>query len=87
MTSNPQDGRTTEAIFLNVSKNVVRLAAKGTDNVAVFRKVQGSWVSEECEPVIFTLAKKGSKVEVTFSDKEFICSVAFASRLIDVLLQ
>jgi hypothetical protein len=45
------NGKTTEGILVSRSENNIRVVLKGSDDVAEFASVSGTWVSEDCEAV------------------------------------
>ena len=48
-----KNGRKLQGILLSLGNDEVRVAIKGGDDAAVFRRISGVWVSEDCEVVTF----------------------------------
>jgi hypothetical protein len=67
-------------------EHTIRVAVKGGDDLLEFQDFNGTWISEDLEPVRidFEWQKHGRKVEVTEAD--CICSQELAARLIHLLL-
>ena len=51
MTISYRDGRSVQAALLSRDKNVLRAAIPGMDDVCAFERVNGTWISHDCEPV------------------------------------
>ena len=84
MTIHYRDGRTAEAVLLTLTDDVVRLAVKGAGDVEIFTKVNGTWISEQCEPVTLRLGKPQPPPPV-LREEDFICPAALAAHLADLL--
>jgi len=85
MTIRYPDGRTIEAVTLRRTDNFMRVAAKGCEDTAEFTRVHGTWISEDCEPVIMEYGQPGND-PTTLSEADCICPRELAARLIDLLL-
>ena len=85
MTIRYADGRTLEAVVLSRTDNTLRVAAKNTDDVLVFSDFNGTWVSEDCEPVRIEFAWQFHSLEVAVAQADCICSKELASRLMHLL--
>jgi len=85
MTITYANGTTLEAILVTRHEHTIRVAVKGGDDLLEFQDSNGTWVSEDCEPVQieFEWQKRGRKPEVTEAD--CICSQELAARLIHML--
>jgi hypothetical protein len=81
------EGRTAQAILLSRTANSVRVAVQGAEDIAEFRQVNGTWVSEDCEPVTieFALAQISDKPAVTLAD--CICPADLAAGLVKMLCE
>src|ERR1035437_392723 len=90
------DGRTLEAVLLartdntltvavKNTENTLRVAVKNTDDVLVFSGVNGTWVSEDCEPVRIEFAWQLHSREAAVAEADCICPKELASRLMHLL--
>jgi hypothetical protein len=79
------DGRTHEAVLLSRTDNTLRVAAQNTDDVLVFFDINGSWVSEDCEPVRIDFEWQRHSPEEAVAEADCICPPELASRLIYLL--
>lgn len=86
MTITYSNGTRIDAIILARDEQRLRVALKGSDDLADFTCLNGTWISEELEPVQiqFEWQKRGS--QPTLPETEFICSRELASRLIHLLV-
>jgi hypothetical protein len=80
------DGRTVQGAILFRSDNIVRAALKGGDDVAAFTSLNGTWISEDCEPVRIEFAWERLSRNEGVSETDCLCSNELASRLIHLLL-
>ncbi len=85
MTIRYADGKAIEGVTLARTDNLMRVAVKGCEDVAEFINVHGTWVSEDCEPVIVEYGLP-QNAPTTLSEADCICPRALAARLIDLLL-
>ena len=86
MTITYPNGRVRKAIVLSHEEHEIRAAAAGCDDVLVFTRIQGTWISEELEPVTFEFEWQLRAVPPTWSENEYICPKELADRLISTLL-
>jgi hypothetical protein len=78
------NGTTKEAVMLSRTPNALRVATQGSDDALELRQVNGTWITDDCEPVHVAFAwEMSSAPEVTEAD--CICSPELAARLIRVL--
>jgi len=63
--------------------DMMRVAAKGCDDAAEFIHVNGTWISEDCEPVTMEYGPVRSAT-TTLSEADCICPSELAARLIDL---
>ena len=54
-----KNGRTLQGILLALGDRAIRVAIKDADDSALFRFINGVWVSEDCEIVTFKFAEEG----------------------------
>jgi hypothetical protein len=85
MTIRYANGRTLEAVLLSRTDNTLRVAAKNTDDVQVFSDINGTWVSEDCEPVRIDFEWQRHSREETVAEADCICPKELASRLMYLL--
>jgi hypothetical protein len=85
MTITYLNGRTTEGILLSRNPKAMRVALKGSDDVAEFASVNGAWISEdsECVQVRFVWQRQIRKRRV--SEADCMCPKTLADRLIQML--
>ena len=86
MTITYENGTRLEAVLVARHEHTIRVAVKGGDDLLEFKQINGTWVSEDCEPVRieFEWEKRERKPDVTEAD--CICSQELAARLIHMLL-
>jgi hypothetical protein len=85
MTIKYLDGRAFEAVLLSRTETMIRLALEGADDVTELRNVNGTWVSEDREPVLIEFAWQRNARKPTIAEAECCCSRELASRLIRLL--
>ncbi|HUP04700.1 MAG TPA: hypothetical protein VMU19_11970 [Bryobacteraceae bacterium] len=85
MTIRYTDGRTQEAVLLSRTDTTIRVAAKGTDDVQVFTEINGTWVSEDCEPVRIEFEWQRQASLESIDEADCICSSELANRLLYLL--
>ena len=86
MTIQYTDGRKCEGVILSRQYNVVRVALKGCDDIAIFRNLMSTWVSEDCEPVRLEYEWEGLPQGEGVSEADCICPKDLASRMIHLLM-
>ncbi|PWU06918.1 MAG: hypothetical protein C5B51_11245 [Terriglobia bacterium] len=86
MTITYANGTKREAVLVKRHENTIRAAVKGEDDFVEFKDFNGTWVSEDCEPVQieFEWQRHERRAEVTEAD--CVCSQELAARLIQMLL-
>ena len=84
MTIRYSNGQAFEAILLSLTGGSMRDAQR-SNAVLELNQINGTWVSDECEPVHveFAWARRGPAEEVTEAD--CICPHELAARLLHVL--
>jgi len=80
------DGRSVEAAVLSRTADTMRVAVKDSDDALVLRCVNGTWVSEDCEPVEVQFHWQRQFPKMSVSESDYICSKELAARLIHLLL-
>ena len=86
MTIRYPNGKTSEGIILTRGEQTVRVAVKGSDDVCEFCNVNGTWVTEDLQPVQIEFQWQRRTPEPSTSEDDFICPQELASRLILSLL-
>ncbi len=86
MTIQYRDGKTIEAALVARTENTLRVAAPGGDDLLEFTNINGTWVSEDCEPVRIEFAWQRPAVKADVTEADCICPEELASRLIHLLL-
>ena len=86
MTIRYADGRTSEAVILARTEKAMRVAIKGSDDVAEFLSVDGAWLAEDLGPVQIEFAWQRHGLRNVVAEADCICPSQLASRLIDLLL-
>lgn len=89
MTIQYENGNEVEGILLSRSDdaggNRMRVALKDSDDVMEFSEVQGSWFTEDGEPVAITFEWQRRPRRVIPTEADCICPQELASRLVRML--
>lgn len=86
MTIQYRDGKMIEAALVARTENMLRVAPKGSDDALEFLNVNGTWVSEDCEPVRIEFEWQRRERKPEISEADCVCSQELAARLIHMLL-
>jgi hypothetical protein len=86
MTIKYANGTKIEAVIVTRRENTIRVALRGGDDVVEFTDLNGTWVSEDCEPVQIEFAWQRRECQIEYSEDDFICPQELAARLIEMLL-
>jgi hypothetical protein len=86
MTIRYPDGRTVEGAILSRTETAMRVAIRGSDDVAEFVAADGGWRSERLGPVQIEFAWQRHGQRNVIAEADCICPSELASRLIDLLL-
>ncbi len=86
MTITYSNGTRVEAIVLARQEDRLRVAIKDSDDLADFTLLNGTWVSEQLEPVQIAFEWQKRASTPTLPESDFICPQELASRLIHLLL-
>lgn len=73
------------AILLSRTEDTLRVAVPGEDDTLVFQCVNGTWISENCEPVCIEFEWQRKKRVNAPAEAECICNEQLAAALIDPL--
>ena len=72
--------------MLSREEHEIRAAAAGCDDVLVFTRIQGTWISEDLEPVTFEFEWQRRVAPQAGSEDDYVCPKELADRLIAGLL-
>jgi len=86
MTISYSDGKTLEAIPLARAGAVLRVAVKDADDALVFTDINGTWVSEDCEPVRIEFDWQRKPRQEAVTEADCTCPKELAARLIHLFL-
>jgi len=85
MKINYSDGRAVEAVLLTHTEGTLRVAVQGADDVMEISDINGTWVSEDCEPVVIDFAWQRLNRKPKINEADCYCSHELAARLIHLL--
>lgn len=85
MTIKYADGNAAEAMLLSRTDTTIRVAMAGADDVREFSNINGTWVSDDCEPVLIEFAWQRHDRKEAVREAECCCSRELAARLIHLL--
>lgn len=85
MTITYLDGGAVQAVLLTRAGDTIRVAIEGADDATEFRKINGIWVSDDCEPARIDFAWQQMSPEPAISEVDCCCSQDLADRLIGLL--
>jgi hypothetical protein len=81
-----RDEEPVEGVVLTRTEYKMRVAVKDADDAAVFVCVDGTWISEDCEPVEICFDWHRHKANEPISEANCICPKELAARLIHSLV-
>jgi hypothetical protein len=79
-----QNGQAAKAITLSRSENEMRLAMPGTEDVLELRRLNGVWVTSDCEPVSIEYPSHRADSGAV-REEDCICPADLAAHLIHLL--
>jgi hypothetical protein len=85
MTIKYANGNVAEAMLLSRTDTTIRVAMAGADDVGEFSYINGTWVSDDCEPVLIEFAWQRHDRQETVREADCCCSRELAARLIHLL--
>ena len=85
MTITYPNGTVQEAIALSHEEHEIRAVAAGCDDVLVFTRIEGTWISEELVPVTFEFEWQRRATSQVWNEDDYICPKELADRLISGL--
>ena len=74
-----------EAVLLSRDGDTIRVAIDGGDDATEFRMINGTWVSDECEPARIEFAWEHSDRQPAPTAEDCCCSQELAARLVQML--
>jgi hypothetical protein len=80
------NGSTVSATLLSQDENEIRAIAAGSDDVHVFKRVQGTWISEDIELVAIKFEWQAVAASPGPTVEDCICTKELAAHLIRLLL-
>jgi hypothetical protein len=86
MTINYPNGTVLPAVVLSRGEEEIRAIAPDCEDVLVFTRIRGTWVSEELEPVTIEFGHQTAATPAEYSDDDYICPKELAASLIQSLL-
>ena len=86
MTITYPNGVVLTAVLLAHNDTEIRAISPQRDDALSFTRVQGTWISEEMEPVTLTFEWQRGKTAPIPSEEDCICSKEHAAQLIRTLL-
>ena len=81
-----QNGAVIECITLFRTETRMRVAVHDREDSMDLTNIHGTWVTDDCEPVIMETGTTFFKTVVEYSDDEFICPRPLADHLISLLI-
>ena len=85
MTIHRADGHRIEAALLARHQHAVRVAVQGGDDAVEFKEWNGTWISEDCEPVRIDFDWDERASDPSFEECAFLCSPERARRVVGVI--
>ena len=85
MTIHRADGHRIEAALLARYQHAVRVAVRGSDDAVEFKEWNGTWISEDCEPVRIEFDWDERANEPSSPECTLLCSPEHARRVVGVL--
>jgi hypothetical protein len=79
------NGKTVQAVLLARDGDSVTVAIDGADDAMAFSRINGAWVSDDCEPVHIEFAWERRAEDQPVSAEDCCCSHELAARLIHLL--
>ena len=77
-----RDGRAVEGFVLARFGETISVAVRDADDAALFTRVRGTWVSEDCEPVDIRFDWHERAPKETVTEADCVCSKELAAQLI-----
>jgi hypothetical protein len=87
MTVTYPNGKVLQTIVLSHEEDVIHAIAPSEDDVLVFSRSHGTWISEDREQVTIEFEWQRRDASPLYRDDNFICPKGLAARLIAALLR
>ena len=85
MTIRYRNGFTVEAVLISEAESSMRVAMRGNDDVIQLKRLNGNWVTEDCEPVEVAAAWEPNEGMPIVTLDDCICPHELAARLLQML--
>ena len=85
MTIRYRNGSTYDAVLLSRTDTMLRVAVQGSDDVLELNQIAGTWVTDECEPVVVDFAWTRLRPAAPVTEADCICPHEVAANLIHML--
>jgi hypothetical protein len=85
MTIHYNNGQVFEAVLLYRTDDSIRVAIQGSDDIRELNRINGTWVSDECEAVHVEFAWERHNSTADLTEADCVCSHELAARLIHAL--
>jgi hypothetical protein len=79
------NGQTLEAVLLSRTETTMRIVPEGHDDVVELTRINGLWVSDDCEAVQVNFVWNPRAASTDVKEEDCICSHEMAERLIKAL--
>lgn len=79
------NGQILRAVLLSRTEKTMRVASEGCDDSLDFTRINGVWVSEDCEPVQAEFPWTRHQATREVIDADCVCPPGLAARLIHML--
>jgi hypothetical protein len=85
MTIRYSNGQAFEAVLLNQSEDSMRIALQNSEDVLELKNINGTWITDECEPVQVEFAWSRQSLLDDIAEDECVCSPELAAKLLRLL--
>jgi hypothetical protein len=85
MTIRYANGKTIEAVLLSRDARSLRAVVPHADDVVEFANVNGTWISDDCEPAHIEFAVPDHTRSESVTEADCLCSQELAARLVELL--
>jgi hypothetical protein len=79
------NGQEFEAALLIQTENQMRIVLQGYEDVLELQRINGTWITDECEPVQVEFAWTRQSLLDTIQEDDCICSPELAAKLLHLL--
>jgi hypothetical protein len=81
MTIRYRNGSLVEAILFSRTQTSMKAQLQGAEDITEFQLINGTWVSEDCEPVVVAFSGTIHGSATAGAVEDFVCSQEVAARL------